>query len=127
MELRQRVVTLQPGHEQMRMQGENLHRVARDNTGFAERLEKANGEISALRGNVKSATSDAMVARYKNAQLINQLKGNQIECVAVAEKLREMRKQLVQLGEQNGRFCKQMAELWSNLSAVSSERDAAVG
>ena len=68
-QLRQQVVTLQAGQEQIRMQGEELHRVAREKRGFAERLEKANGEISALKGNVESSRADVMVASSKNSQL----------------------------------------------------------
>ena len=91
--------------------------------GFAERLEKANGEISALRGNVESARADVMVASSKNSQLLSQLKGNQVEHGALVEELREMREEL---GEQKSQFCKQVAELQSNLSAVCSQRDATV-
>ena len=121
--LRQQVVTLKAGQEQMRRQGEELHMEAREKRGFAERLEKANGEISALRGNVESARADVMVASSKNSQLLSQLKGNQVACGALVEQLREMREEL---GEQKSQFCKQVAELQSNLSAVCSKRDATV-
>ena len=94
--------------------------------GFAEKLDKANGEISALIGIVTLARTDAMVASCKNGQLLNQLKGSQIECGALAEKLREMRKQLEKLGDQKIQLCKQLAELQSHLSAVCSKRDATV-
>ena len=122
-QLRQQVVTLKAGQEQMRRQGEELHREAREKRGFAERLEKANGEISALRGNVESARADVMVASSKNSQLLSQLKGNQVAYGALVEQLKEMREEL---GEQKSQFCKQVAELQSNLSAVCSKRDATV-
>ena len=122
-QLRQQVVTLQAGQEQMRRQGEELHREAREKRGFAERLEKANGEISALRGNVESARADVMVASSKNSQLLSQLKGNQVAYGALVEQLKEMREEL---GELKSQFCKQVAELQSNLSAVCSKRDATV-
>ena len=120
-QLRQQVVTLQAGQEQMRRQGEELHMVAREKRGFAERLEKPNGEISALRGNVESARTDVVVASSKNSQLLSQLKGNQVAYGALVEQLREMREEL---GEQKSQFCKQVAELKSNLSAVCIKRDA---
>ena len=122
-QLRQQVVTLKADQEQMRRQGEELHREAREKRGFAERLEKANGEISALRGNVESARADVMVASSKNSQLLSQLKGNQVAYGALVEQLKEMREEL---GEQKSQFCKQVAELQSNLSAVCSKRDATV-
>ena len=120
-QLCQRVVSLQAGQEQIRRQGEELHRVAREKRGFAERLEKANGEISALRGNVESAWVDAMVASSKNYQLLSQLKGNQVAYGALVEQLREMREEL---GEQKSQFCKQVAELKSHMSTVCIKRDA---
>ena len=122
-QLRQQVVTLKAGQEQIWRQGEELHREAREKRGFAERLEKANGEISALRGNVESARADVMVASSKNSQLLSQLKGNQVAYGALVEQLKEMREEL---GEQKSQFCKQVAELQSNLSAVCSKRDATV-
>ena len=125
-QLRQQVVTLQAGQEQMSRQGVDRHRVAREKRGFAERLGKANGEISALRGNVESAQADAMLASSKNAQLLSQLKGNQVEYGALVEQFREMHEQLEELGEQKSQFCKQVAELQSHLSAVCSQRDATV-
>ena len=72
---------------------------------------------------MESARADMMVASSKNYQLLSQLKGNQVAYGALVEELREMREEL---GEQKRQFCKQVAELQSNLSAVCSKRDATV-
>ena len=125
-QLRQQVVSLQAGQEQMRVQGEELHMVANENSGLAERLDKANVEISTWRFTVESARADAVVASSKNAQLINQLKGNQVECGALVKQLGEMREQLQELTEQKSQFCKQVAELQGHMSTVSRKRDATV-
>ena len=117
-QLRQQVVSLQAGQEQMRMQGEDLHRVKRENRGLMERLDKANVEISTLRLSVESAMADAVVASSKNAQLINQLKGNRVECGALVKQLGEMREQLEEITEQKSQFCKQVAELQGHMSTV---------
>ena len=60
-QLRQQVVSLQAGQEQMRVQGEELHMVANENLGLAARLNKANVEISTLRSSEESARADAVV------------------------------------------------------------------
>ena len=72
---------------------------------------------------MESARGDVVVASSKNSQLLSQLKGNQVAYGALVEELREMREEL---GEQKSQFCKQVAELQSNLSAVCSKRDATV-
>ena len=84
-QLRQQVVSLQAGQEHMRAHGEELHMVANENLGLAARLDKTNIEISTLRFSVESARADAVVASSKNAQLINQLKGNQVESGALVK------------------------------------------
>ena len=63
----------------MRMQGEDLHRVERENRGLVERLDKANVEISTSRFTMESASADAVVASSKNSQLLSQLKGSYVE------------------------------------------------
>ena len=125
-QLRQQVVSLQAGQEQMMVQSEELHMVANEKLGLAERLDKANVEISTLRFSVESARDDAVVASSKNDQLLNQHKGSQIVCGALVEQLGEMREQLVELVKQKSQFCKQVAELQSHLSAVCGKRDATV-
>ena len=67
-QLRQQVVSLQAGQEQMRVQGEELHMVANENLGLAARLHKANMEISTLRFSVESARADAVVAGSMNVE-----------------------------------------------------------
>ena len=99
-QLRQHVVSLQAGQKQMRVQGDELHKVANENLGLAARLDKANVEISTLRFSVESARAEAVVASSKNAELINQLQGNQVECGALVKQLGEMREQLEELTEQ---------------------------
>ena len=125
-QLRQQVVSLQAGQEQMRVQGEKLHMVANENLGLAARLDKASVEISTLRISVESARADAVVASSKNAQLINQLKGNQVECGALVKQLGKMREQLEELTEQKRQSCKQVAELQGHMSTVSRKREATV-
>ena len=125
-QLRQQVVSLKAGQEQMRVQGKELHMVANQNLGLAKRLDKANVDISTLTFSVESARADAVVACSKNSQLLNQLKGNQVECGAVVNQLGEVRKQLEELGEQKSQFRRQVTELQSHLSAVCSKRDATV-
>ena len=125
-QLRQQVVSLQAGQEQTRLQGEELHKVANENLGLAARLDKANVEISTLRFSVEAARADAVVASSKNAQLINQLKGNQVECGALVKQLGEMREQLEELTEQKIQFCKQVAELQGHMSTVTRKREATV-
>ena len=125
-QLCQQVVSLQTGQEQMRVQGEELHMVANENLVLAARLEKANVEISTLRFSVESARADAVVASSKNAQLINQLKGNQVECGALVKQLGEMREQLEELTEQKSQFSEQVAELQGHMSTVCRKRDATV-
>ena len=66
-QLRQQVVSLQAGQEQMWVQGEELHMVANENLGLAARLDKANVKISTLRFSVESARADAVVSSSKNA------------------------------------------------------------
>ena len=125
-QLRQQVVSLQAGQEQMRVQGEELHMVANENLGLAARLDKANVEISTLRFSVESARADVVMASSKNAQLINQLTGNQVECGALVKQLGEMGEQLEELTEQKSQFCKQVAELQGHMSTVSRKREATV-
>ena len=119
--LRQQVVSLKPGQEQMRMQWEDLHRVETENRSFVERLDKAIVEISTLRLSVELARDDAVVASSKNVRLINQLKGNQVKCGALVRQLGEMHEQLEELAEQKSQFCKQVAELQSHMSTVCSK------
>ncbi|KAK2164573.1 hypothetical protein NP493_1406g01016 [Ridgeia piscesae] len=121
-QLRQQVVSLQVDQEQMRVQGEELHMVANENLGLAARLHKANVEISTLRFSVESARADAVVARSKNAQLINQLKGNQVECGVLVKQLGE----LEELTEQKSQFSEQVAELQCHMSTVGKKREATV-
>ena len=121
-QLRQQVVSLQAGQEQMRVQGEELHMVVNENLGLAARLHKANVEISTLRFSVASARADAVVASSKNAQLINQLKGNQVECGALVKELRE----LEELTEQKSQFSEQVAELQCHMSTAGRKREATV-
>ena len=71
-QLRQQVVSLQAGQEQLMMQGEDLHRVDREKMGLVERLDKANVEISTLRFSVESARADAVVASSKNVEVEGQ-------------------------------------------------------
>ena len=121
-QLRQQVVSLWAGQEQMRVQGEELHMVANENLGLAARLHKANMEISTLRFSVESARADAVVAGSKNAQLINQLKGNQVECGALVKQLGE----LEELTEQKNQFSEQVAELQCHMSTAGRKREATV-
>ena len=122
-QLRQQVVvSLQAGQEQMMVQGEELHMVAKENLGLAARLHKANVEISTLRFSVESARADAVMASSKNAQLINQLKGNQVECGALVKELRE----LEELTEQKSQFSEQVAELQCHMSNAGRKREATV-
>ena len=101
--------------------------VANENLGLAARLNKAhNVEITTLRFSVEVARADAVVASSKNAQLINQVKGNQVECGALVKQLGEMREHLEELTEQKFQFCKQVAELQGHMSTVSRKREATV-
>ena len=125
-QLHQQVVSLQDGQEQMRVQGEELHMVANENLGLAARLDKANVEISTLRFSVESARADAVVASSKNAQLINQLKGNLVECGALVKQFGEMREQLKELTEQKSQFSEHVAELQCHMSTVGRKREATV-
>ena len=113
-QLRQQVVSLQDGQ----VQGEELHMVANENLGLAARLHKANVEISTLRFSVESARADAVVASSQNAQLINQLKGNQVECGALVKELGE----LEELTEQKSQFSEQVAELQCHMSTAGRKR-----
>jgi chromosome segregation ATPase len=110
----------------MRVQGEELHMVANENLGLAARLDKANVEISTLRFSVESARADAVVASSKNAQLINQLKGNLVECGALVKQFGEMREQLKELTEQKSQFSEHVAELQCHMSTVGRKREATV-
>ena len=117
-QLREQVVSLQDGQ----VQGEELHMVANENLGLAARLHKANVEISTLRFSVESARADAVVSSSKNVQLINQLKGNQVECGALVKELGE----LEELIEQKSQFSEQVAELQCHMSTVGRKREATV-
>ena len=103
--LRQQVVSVQARQEQLRMQGEDLHRVEREHgfCGEVEQSQRGNRNIEILCGINQGY---AVVASSKNVRLINQLKSIQVECGALLKQLAEMREQLEKLAEQKSQFCK---------------------